>query len=333
MHTASGVSYPHNDQLGSASLTTGATSNSARYLPFGGTRWESGSTPTDFQFTGQRKEAGFGLYDYNARYYDPLIGRFISADTVVPDPLYPQNLNRYSYTRNNPLRYTDSTGHCEVVCFAAIGIGIGIALIVALANPDPVIAPSHGYVPQPRGPTSAQAYFDSAPGTGDISDIWTLATEHRLFTGEYQSRSEVAIAALVPIATGGMLKLGAKASRTIQNYGIKPFEEFTRPLKDGDAIHHLVEKRFWRQMGFASAAEAKNKILGVEIGQWLHGPTGRGGPTITDQLRDKINHRLSDTATLQEIWEAHRDVYREFGYDDWVDLIWESYFKNSGVTQ
>jgi hypothetical protein len=37
------------------------------YLPFGGTRWESGATPTDFQFTGQRKEAGFGLYDYNAR--------------------------------------------------------------------------------------------------------------------------------------------------------------------------------------------------------------------------------------------------------------------------
>jgi hypothetical protein len=44
------------------------------YLPFGGTRWESGATPTDFQFTGQRKEAGIGLYDYNARYYDPLNG-------------------------------------------------------------------------------------------------------------------------------------------------------------------------------------------------------------------------------------------------------------------
>jgi RHS repeat-associated protein len=54
------------------------------YLPYGGTRWESGSTPTDFQFTGQRKEAGFGLYDYNARYYDPLIGRFVSADSIVP---------------------------------------------------------------------------------------------------------------------------------------------------------------------------------------------------------------------------------------------------------
>jgi RHS repeat-associated protein len=81
------------------------------YLPFGGTRWESGSTPTDFQFTGQRKEAGFGLYDYNARYYDPLLGRFVSADSIVPGAGKPQALNRYSYVFNNPLKYTDPTGH------------------------------------------------------------------------------------------------------------------------------------------------------------------------------------------------------------------------------
>jgi RHS repeat-associated protein len=81
------------------------------YLPFGGTRWESGATPTDFQFTGQRKEAGFGLYDYNARYYDPLLGRFVSADAVVPGAGNPQALNRYTYSYNNPLRYVDPSGH------------------------------------------------------------------------------------------------------------------------------------------------------------------------------------------------------------------------------
>jgi RHS repeat-associated protein len=80
-------------------------------LPFGGTRWESGATPTDFQFTGQRKESGFGLYDFNARYYDPTIGRFVSADTMVPGAGNPQALNRYSYVFNNPLRYVDPSGH------------------------------------------------------------------------------------------------------------------------------------------------------------------------------------------------------------------------------
>ena len=99
---------------GSASLATdasGATlANSAtRYYPFGETR--TGSMPTDHQYTGQRFEAGFGLYDYGARWYDPVLGRFVQADTIVPSPGKPQDFNRYSYVLNNPLKYTDPTGH------------------------------------------------------------------------------------------------------------------------------------------------------------------------------------------------------------------------------
>ena len=42
---------------------------------------------------------------------DAGIGRFISPDTVVPNPANPQSLNRYSYVLNNPLKYTDPSGH------------------------------------------------------------------------------------------------------------------------------------------------------------------------------------------------------------------------------
>jgi RHS repeat-associated protein len=52
-----------------------------------------------------------GLYYYGARYYDPTIGRFISADTIVPRTTDPQSLNRFSYCINNPLRYRDPSGH------------------------------------------------------------------------------------------------------------------------------------------------------------------------------------------------------------------------------
>jgi RHS repeat-associated protein len=78
------------------------------YLPFGETL--SGSVPTDKLFTGQRLDST-GLYYYNARYYDAMIGRFISPDTVIPNPSNPQCFNRYSYVLNNPLRYTDPSGH------------------------------------------------------------------------------------------------------------------------------------------------------------------------------------------------------------------------------
>jgi len=78
-----------------------------KYYPYGGTR--AGDVPIDKLFTGQRLD-GTGLYYYGARYYDPLIGRFISADTIVPNPASPQSFNRYSYCLNNPLRYTDPSG-------------------------------------------------------------------------------------------------------------------------------------------------------------------------------------------------------------------------------
>ena len=47
---------------------------------------------------------------YGARSYDLALGRFIQADSTAPDATNPQNLNRYSYVVNNPVRYTDPTG-------------------------------------------------------------------------------------------------------------------------------------------------------------------------------------------------------------------------------
>jgi RHS repeat-associated protein len=75
-------------------------------------RWSAsgGTLPTDFTFTGQRSES-FGLMDYQARYYDPVLGRFVQTDTLVPSPSDPQSLNRYSYVGNNPTKYRDPSGH------------------------------------------------------------------------------------------------------------------------------------------------------------------------------------------------------------------------------
>jgi hypothetical protein len=48
---------------------------------------------------------------YNARWYDPYLNHFTQPDSIVPDPYNPQDWDRYSYVRNNPLRYTDPSGH------------------------------------------------------------------------------------------------------------------------------------------------------------------------------------------------------------------------------
>ncbi|MDD2922207.1 MAG: hypothetical protein PHQ36_07965, partial [Anaerolineales bacterium] len=54
---------------------------------------------------------GFGLMYYGARFYDPYLNHFTQPDSIVPDPYNPQDYDRYSYVRNNPLKYTDPTGH------------------------------------------------------------------------------------------------------------------------------------------------------------------------------------------------------------------------------
>jgi len=116
MRQGDAVYYLHGDHLGSVSMSTDANGNlvsQMRFTPFGEElTWEgSGASPTDFGFTGQRSERGFGLMDYNARFYSNSLGRFISADTIVPGAGNPMAYDRYAYVFNSPLNYIDPSGH------------------------------------------------------------------------------------------------------------------------------------------------------------------------------------------------------------------------------
>ena len=116
--TNNGRFYLYSDHLGSASAMQKDDDSApivTRYLPFGGYRGGSGpNAVTDRGFTGQRENMSLGLYYYQARYYLPYLNRFISADTLVPDPANPQSYNRYSYVLNSPLNFRDPSGHNPV---------------------------------------------------------------------------------------------------------------------------------------------------------------------------------------------------------------------------
>lgn len=100
------------DHLGSTTITAtenGTLASEQKYTAWGQTR--SGSVGTDRQYTGQISEPQLGLYFYNARFYDPYLARFIQADTIIPQPGNPLAWDRYSYTYNNPINFTDPSGH------------------------------------------------------------------------------------------------------------------------------------------------------------------------------------------------------------------------------
>jgi RHS repeat-associated protein len=85
-----------------------------KYLSWGMDNMTPPGIGTSFKYTGQR-EAEAGLYFYNARYYDPGLGHFIQADTIIPEPGNPLAWDRYAYANNNPLYYTDPSGHSATV--------------------------------------------------------------------------------------------------------------------------------------------------------------------------------------------------------------------------
>jgi RHS repeat-associated protein len=121
------------DHLGSSNVITYRDGLQAQHFENGvfgrEVHEQHGSThQLSARYTGQLFDEETGLYYYGARYYDPELGRFTQADTIVPDPGDGQSLNRYSYANNNPLKYTDPSGHVAWFVPVLIGIAVGAGL-------------------------------------------------------------------------------------------------------------------------------------------------------------------------------------------------------------
>jgi len=113
MRTNGTLNYLLGDHLGSTSLVTDSTGvkiNEQRYKAWGETRYTFGSEKTKYQYMGQFSyTSDFGLYFYNARWYDPSLSRFAQADSIIPGGV--QGYDRYAYVNNSPVRYSDPSGH------------------------------------------------------------------------------------------------------------------------------------------------------------------------------------------------------------------------------
>ena len=116
------VNWLHSDHLSSVGATTdrnGAVVGRQLFEPYGAVRAEFGEVDGSWgwaQFTQimtatHRKAESHGLTFMRARWYDAGVGRFVQADTVVPDPTSAGAFNRYAYSNDNPLGLMHPTGH------------------------------------------------------------------------------------------------------------------------------------------------------------------------------------------------------------------------------
>jgi RHS repeat-associated protein len=138
------IAWLLSDHLGSTSVTVDPSGNlmsALKYTAYGELR--TGTSTTDYQYTGQRNEAEIGLYFYVARFYDPQLARFISADTIVPEPNSIKGYDRYAYVNGNPVNYTDPSGHqlCDTADGSCTGGGGGNGI----EHPEPQVIYWGGY--------------------------------------------------------------------------------------------------------------------------------------------------------------------------------------------
>ncbi|WP_029782895.1 RHS repeat-associated core domain-containing protein, partial [Leptospira interrogans] len=110
------------NHLGSITMITDGAGNPASgpepgvsfvsYEPYGSIIRNDSYGPDIFRykFTGQIEDKETGLYYYKARYYEPTLGRFLQADSVVI-PTNVNGMNRYMYVDGNPVSYRDPSGH------------------------------------------------------------------------------------------------------------------------------------------------------------------------------------------------------------------------------
>lgn len=122
-----GTLYYATDHLGSVRAayhksSLADTLGRRTYHPFGSPALSMSGHKIDDRYTGQYFDEETGLYYFNARYYDPIAGRFLEPDPIVADPYFSQTVNPYSYALNDPINWTDPSG---MLSLSQIWGGIG----------------------------------------------------------------------------------------------------------------------------------------------------------------------------------------------------------------
>jgi RHS repeat-associated protein len=224
----------HGDHLGSATWqfnASGGQVGGQEYHPWGVVSAATGTLLSEsFNDTGQRRDET-GLLYYHARSYDPAIGRFVSADSVVSGagaltvapsdataaaawaaggggPADPQALNRYSYVNNNPVNQIDPTGH---------------------------VAPIRCPAPDCRWRHNISAWNDFEKGAAVVACLvagCSVDFEHNVIVGPTPSEQ---LAGMIP---GGVT---AGGSANVLKNVVKPFDIVTYGTKvTGFEMHHGV---------------------------------------------------------------------------------------------
>jgi RHS repeat-associated protein len=136
----SSITFFHNDVLGSPAVATdanGAVVWKESYLPYGHRlQAPAAGANNKLWYAGKQLDPNTGLSYMGARYYSPVVGRFMGMDPKGIVPEDPHSFNRYAYANNNPYKYVDPDGRSSVLAVTGMGILVIGGAYYALAPPS-----------------------------------------------------------------------------------------------------------------------------------------------------------------------------------------------------
>lgn len=281
------VTYFHNDASGTPLVATdanGAVLWKENYRPYGDRlNNQSASTNNHLWFTGKLYDATSGLSYIGARYYDPMVGRFVGVD---PAPFSESNLhsfNRYAYANNNPYKFVDEDGHSpldigflvydigKLTVAIYTGTGVGAALVDVALDAVGVISPIPG---------TGQA-FKAIGAVDKVVDVARVA-DHAIDAAKAASDF------------GGLTRAA--------EFGIKSYTDL-RKLTKGTGLdaHHLIEKRFASILGVSEGS-----LMSVAVTKAEH-------QRFTNAWRKAIGYGDGTAnATNDQILAAAREIYKDY---------------------
>lgn len=254
------VTYVHTDHLGSViaeSNSAGQITKRFHYRPFG----ESiEAQQDDIGYAAHKFDTDLGLSYMEARYYDPVLGRFYGNDPIGFRDVH--SFNRYAYANNNPYLYKDPTGEFGVVGFL-IGAGIEAAVQYATTGTidvsDVVIAGAVGAV---TGGFAGNLAKSAATGVITTSTAVKETAKVAFSTGVAGSAAKSAVNGEAPdakkMALGGAANaVGSAVGAKIATAGAAKLEAMA---KAGGIQGHIAQAT--QSKVFPDAAEAATATTG-----------------------------------------------------------------------
>jgi RHS repeat-associated protein len=283
--------YYHTDHISSVQAITDQDGHVVRrqdYKPFGekisiSLRSHGPGAPSDLDRAYQSKELDPSqLYYFGARHYDPIIGRFLTPDSVVDDPGNGAQHHRYVFSLNNPIRYSDPTGH------NVLDVILGVVLVVLLVVVAIILLVVPGTEPLGAflGTVALGALIGGFAGAvigGVIA--FTLVAEGKLSLGDAFKLWSASVlvgmlagAAIGAICAGGILAAAATSAHIISGALIGA----TVGASVGGAIGAAKSGSFGDDF-------LRGLLVGALIGAVVGGFLGFSAPGFSGNIVDLVN--------------------------------------------